>query len=71
MEQIERLRAMAQETVAEYQSALRAGGEPTYPQWAHDLLQICDLAAFGLQVQELAGSPASGLQAHRRPGMKQ
>jgi hypothetical protein len=71
MEQIERLRAMAQEAVAEYQSVLRAGGEPNYPQWADDILHVCELAALGLQFQELAGGPAMALQAQRRASMEQ
>lgn len=44
MIQIDRLRMMASEAILEYQSALMAGSEPSYPQWADDLLVVCDRA---------------------------
>lgn len=44
MLQIRRLRIMAREALEEYQSALKAGSEPAFPQWAEDMLQVCDLA---------------------------
>ena len=46
MERIERLRRMAKEALHEYQVVISAGGEPSYPQWADDLLSVCDLAEF-------------------------
>jgi hypothetical protein len=48
MVQIERLRVMAREAVDEYQAALLAGEEPSYPQWADDILAVCDQAEVGL-----------------------
>jgi hypothetical protein len=53
MVQIERLQEMAKVAVAEYNSALRAGGEPDYPQWAEDILMVCRLAE-----ESLAGTSA-------------
>lgn len=44
MERIERLRRMANEALEEYQTTISAGGEPSYPQWADDLLSVCELA---------------------------
>ncbi|MEN3275977.1 MAG: hypothetical protein V7631_1767 [Massilia sp.] len=44
MERIERLRRMANEALHEYQAATGAGGEPSYPQWAEDILAVCDQA---------------------------
>ena len=44
MERIERLRRMANEALHEYQAATSAGGEPFYPQWAEDILAVCDQA---------------------------
>ncbi|MFC5461627.1 hypothetical protein [Massilia niabensis] len=54
MIQIERLRTMARDAIEEYQSALVAGGEPTFPQWAEDLLAVCDHAEVGLQFRSVA-----------------
>lgn len=51
MDRIGRLRQMAKEALQEYQAAINAGGEPTYPQWADDLMAVCELA-------ETASSPA-------------
>lgn len=52
---------MAREAVEEYQSALLAGGEPSYPQWAYDILVVCDQAELGLMFRGLSKnhSPAS------------
>ena len=44
MIQIDRLRVMAAEAILEYQTALTDGGEPSYPQWADDLLVVCERA---------------------------
>ena len=44
MIQLERLRAMAREAIDQYHSALRSGEEPSYPQWADDILVVCDEA---------------------------
>ena len=48
MIQIDRLRAMASEAILEYQSALTGGSEPSYPQWADDLLVVCERAEASL-----------------------
>lgn len=48
MVQIERLRAMAGEAIREYQATLMAGGEPAYPQWADDIMTVCDQAELSL-----------------------
>lgn len=42
MVQIDRLRAMAREAMAQYQMETHAGGEPMYPQWAEDVLSVCE-----------------------------
>ncbi|MFC5547923.1 hypothetical protein [Massilia aerilata] len=55
MEKIERLRAMAHDALREYQATISAGGEPVYPQWADDLLEVCQQAEAG---QQLFYSPA-------------
>lgn len=44
MERIERLRRMAKEALHEYQAAISAGGEPSYPQWAEDIMAVCEQA---------------------------
>jgi hypothetical protein len=44
MERIERLRRMAKEALQEYQAAILAGGEPQYPQWAEDVMAVCEQA---------------------------
>ncbi len=41
MDKINRLRAMALEALREYEIALVAGGEPVYPTWADDMLDVC------------------------------
>jgi hypothetical protein len=48
MIQIDRLRMMASEAILEYQSALTGGSEPLYPQWADDLLVVCERAEASL-----------------------
>ena len=48
MIQIDRLRAMAGEAMLEYQAALTGGSEPSYPQWADDLLVVCERAEAAL-----------------------
>lgn len=50
MIQIERLRVMASEAILEYQAALTGGSEPSYPQWADDLLVVCERAEASLPV---------------------
>jgi hypothetical protein len=47
MNEIDRLRAMAREAVIEYEAETRAGGEPAYPQWADDILNVCQRAEAG------------------------
>jgi len=56
MIQIERLRTLAREAIAEYQSSLMAGGEPSFPQWAEDVLAVCDQAEAGMQASAFAAS---------------
>jgi hypothetical protein len=51
MIQIQRLRAMANEALADYQSSLLAGGESIYPQWAQDIIAVCALAELSLQLE--------------------
>ena len=48
MERIERLRRMAKEALHDYQAAIAAGGEPAYPQWAEDIMAVCDQAESAL-----------------------
>lgn len=50
MIQIDRLRVMASEAILEYQAALTGGSEPSYPQWADDLLVVCERAEASLPV---------------------
>lgn len=38
----ERLRVMAREAIAEYNTETAAGGEPPYPDWADDILRLVD-----------------------------
>ena len=52
MDKIGRLRRMAQEALQEYHAAINAGGEPSFPQWADDLLEVCELA-------ESSGTPST------------
>lgn len=49
MEKIKRLRAMAQEALLEYQASLTSGGEPVYPEWADDMLEVCEQAEAGIR----------------------
>lgn len=50
MIQIDRLRVMASEAILEYQAALTGGGEPSYPQWADDLLVVCERAEASVPI---------------------
>lgn len=38
----ERLRVMARDAIAEYNTETAAGGEPPYPDWARDLLLVLE-----------------------------
>jgi hypothetical protein len=58
MDKIERLRAMAHEALVEYQSGVGAGSEPAYPQWADDILDICEQAEAGLQFLYTQNTPS-------------
>jgi hypothetical protein len=55
---------MAHEAAQEYQAALLAGEEPSYPQWADDILAVCDQAEVGLMFRGFskndAAAPATG-----------
>lgn len=66
MIQIERLRTLAREAIAEYQASLMAGGEPLFPQWADDVLAVCDQAEAGMQASAFA---ASMVKDRRRSGV--
>lgn len=61
MDKINRLRVMAQEALFEYEASLTAGGEPVYPDWADDLLEVCEQAEAGFRFQQ----PASFESSHR------
>jgi hypothetical protein len=50
MDKIKRLRSMAREALLDYQTAISCGGEPVFPQWADDLLDVCEQAEAGLQI---------------------
>jgi hypothetical protein len=65
MVQIDRLRTMAYEALAEYQSSLLAGGELTYPQWAQDIITLCDQAETSLQLES---SDMGALRRHSPAG---
>ena len=60
MIQIDRLRVMASEAILEYQAALMGGSEPSYPQWADDLLVVCERAEATLPT-----NPAPAPARHR------
>lgn len=42
MTPIERLRALARETLRQYGTETAAGGEPAYPAWVDDVTAVCD-----------------------------
>lgn len=69
MVQIERLRAMARQAVMEYQAALAAGGEPSYPQWADDILVVCEHAETGQHYPEVMSARIIPLHGERRATM--
>lgn len=64
---IERLQAMARDALRDYQHAIAAGGEPDYPQWADDMLEVCQRAELSLQsfypVRTQADRAGSGLHS--------
>lgn len=47
MDKITRLRKMALDALRDYEIALAAGGEPVYPAWADDMLDVCGQAEAG------------------------
>jgi hypothetical protein len=53
MIQLERLRTMAREALDQYQSALHSGEEPTYPQWADDILLVCAEAEANILLRDV------------------
>lgn len=59
MIQIDRLRVMASEAILEYQSALTGGSEPSYPQWADDLLVVCERAESAVSIEAASARPAT------------
>jgi len=62
MIQLKRLRAMAREALEQYQLALRCGGEPSYPQWADDILLVCNEAEVSMLLRKY-GKPRSASAA--------
>jgi len=44
MDEIERLREMAREALKAYEEEILAGEKPAYPQWAEDMLKVCERA---------------------------
>jgi hypothetical protein len=42
--QIERLRALAKEALEQFRAEIDAGGEPPYPAWVDDVLDVCNFA---------------------------
>jgi hypothetical protein len=69
MVQIERLRAMATEAIREYQATLVAGGEPAYPQWADDILAVCDQAEVGLLFSDDLKPPTHRARTNRHQAL--
>jgi hypothetical protein len=58
---------MAREALDQYQSALHSGEEPSYPQWADDILVVCAEAEASILLRDV-GTPyrtAARAQAHR------
>lgn len=53
MEQINRLRALATHALERYANGMKQGQEMLYPQWAKDVLDVCDVAERNLQSDEL------------------
>lgn len=51
----ERLRAMTLDAIAQYDRELNAGGEPIYPAWASDIMEVLDAADGGRQPAASAG----------------
>jgi hypothetical protein len=45
---------MANEAVDEYKSAVVAGEDPAFPQWATDVLVVCDQAELGLALRQFS-----------------
>lgn len=39
---VERMRKMAAEAIDQYSAEALAGGEPVFPDWARDMLKVCD-----------------------------
>ena len=70
MIQIERLRKMGLDAIEEYESALVAGSEPTFPQWAEDLLTVCDHAEVGFQFRSVARTTATPERRRNWPSIK-
>lgn len=44
MVEIERLREMARAALKAYEEETLVGQKPVYPQWAEDMLKVCDRA---------------------------
>lgn len=46
-EKIDRLRKMATEAIQQYSDETFSGGEPVYPQWAQDMLDVLNMVDPG------------------------
>jgi hypothetical protein len=64
MEKIKRLRAMAKEALLEYQASLARGGEPVYPGWADDMLEVCEQAEAGIRLLYRQTQDSSTINLH-------
>lgn len=64
MTPIERLRALARDTRAQYGTETAAGGEPAYPAWVDDVTAVCDelerLLADATGLMPTDGHPIAG-----------
>ena len=59
MDEIEHLKAMANDALSQYASETFTGGEPIYPQWAEDMLKVCDQAACYQWLKEMRKTDTS------------
>jgi hypothetical protein len=66
MTPLERLRAMARDALNQYQSALHSGEEPSYPQWADDVLLVCAEAEANLLRRDVATPGRTAARAQAR-----
>jgi len=73
MTPIERLRALARDTRAQYGTETAAGGEPAYPAWVDDVAAVCDelerLRASGPCAHVWEGRPIDGSTSANVPSV--